>query len=224
MNVIPESPEALEQAMKVLQSGGVVAHATETCYGLACDIRNPEAVAKLFEIKKRPQDMPVSALFASIEQAKEYTEWSERAQELADEQLPGPLTIILPLKEAILRGTSLCHGEEPLSASEGVSRTIHSEVPQDDNPATQLKRLYPTPEGGTTIGIRISSYPFAQRLVETFGSPLTTTSANIHGEPNPYDIKNISRCDLSIDSGLLEAKKSSTVISLLGENDQILRS
>lgn len=76
-----------------------MAHATETCYGFACDLSNPEAVAKLFAIKERASDQPVSALFPSIERAKKYVEWNDRAEGLAQSHLPGPLTLILPLRK-----------------------------------------------------------------------------------------------------------------------------
>ncbi len=98
MKVIPFSNQAIADALTVLQNGGVVAHATETCYGLACDLSNPDAVTKLFAIKQRPESQPVSALFASVDEAKKYVEWNDRAEELAAQYLPGPLTLILPLR------------------------------------------------------------------------------------------------------------------------------
>lgn len=88
----------LDQALSTLNDAGIVAHATETCYGLACDLTNPDAVQRLFDAKKRPYDMPVSALFASLEQATQYLEWNELADQLARDHLPGPLTIILRQK------------------------------------------------------------------------------------------------------------------------------
>ena len=96
LHILPESPASLEEALLVLRLGGIVIHATETCYGLACDLRNPEAVQRLFTVKQRPENQPVSALFSSIEEAKKYVEWNDRAEVLAKEFLPGPLTLILP--------------------------------------------------------------------------------------------------------------------------------
>lgn len=96
MPAILFSEQAIREAVDVLHNGGVVAHATETCYGLACDLANPDAVARLFAVKRRPGDHPVSALFASIAQAKEHVIWNERAEALLP-YLPGPLTLILPL-------------------------------------------------------------------------------------------------------------------------------
>jgi len=102
MRTVRVSPEATEEALHILAAGGVVAHATETCYGFACDLTNPAAVEKLFAIKNRPADQPVSALFPSIEEAKKYVEWNDRAEALAAKHLPGPLTLILPLHKDAL--------------------------------------------------------------------------------------------------------------------------
>ncbi|MFH0769774.1 MAG: L-threonylcarbamoyladenylate synthase [Candidatus Peregrinibacteria bacterium] len=96
MQVLPLSAQAIAQALNILNEGGIVAHATETCYGFACDLTNPEAVQKLFLLKKRPFDQPVSALFPSVAEAKKYVEWNDEAEKLAREFLPGPLTLILP--------------------------------------------------------------------------------------------------------------------------------
>lgn len=187
MRILPVTDEALREAISILQEGGVVAHATETCYGLACDLQNPDAVAKLFQIKERPYDKPVSGLFSSVEDAKEYVEWNDEAEELATKHLPGPLTIILHLYEP--------------------------------------KRFFVTPRGGKTIGVRVSSHPLAMALAKEFGSPISTTSANIHNKPNPYTVADILMQmrenkimpDLILDSGTLPHVLPSTVIDLSGD-------
>ena len=99
MRIIPADDEGIRLAVRIIEDGGVVAHATETCYGLACDLRNIDAVEKLFAIKERPPHQPVSALFSSIDEAKKYVEWNEKAEELAQKYLPGPLTVILRMRE-----------------------------------------------------------------------------------------------------------------------------
>ena len=99
MQVIPaSSPDALTRAVSQLRAGGLVIHATETCYGIACDLQNPVAVRKLFHDKRRPDHQLVSALFASPEAAAEYVEISPKARELMSAHLPGPLTLVLPRK------------------------------------------------------------------------------------------------------------------------------
>lgn len=199
MKVIPFSDDALAEAVHILKSGGVVAHATETCYGLACDLSNPDAVAKLFAIKQRPESQPVSALFASVDDAKKYVEWNERAEELAVQHLPGPLTLILPMR---------------------------SDVPTMLYPSLAAR----SSQLAATLGIRVSSSPVAQALVSTYGSPISTTSANIHGQPNPYSAEDMitqfanqpAQPDLIIDSGMLPPTPPSTIVDLT-KNEQTHR-
>jgi len=198
--VLPPSPQAIDQALNILSSGGIVAHATETCYGFACDLTNPAAVEKLFAIKNRPADQPVSALFPSIKEAKKYVSWNDRAEGLAQSHLPGPLTLILPIKKT---------AREKLFVV----------------PITHPQSLIPT------IAIRISSHPLAMELATRFSRPLSTTSANVHGEPNPYSAQEVERQfaamafqpDLIIDSGILPPTPPSTVIDLSSGEKRTLR-
>ncbi len=190
MEIIPYSNDALRKACLMLREGRVIAHATETCYGFACDLSNPDAVARLFALKKRPTDQPVSALFASLDQVKDYVEWSDRAEELAQQHLPGPLTLILPLR------------------------------------ANTPTHIFSVPQGEkSTIGVRFSSHVHAQTLVQTFGTPLSTTSVNIHGKPNTYSTRDIVEQfaheewepDLILNGGSLPITPPSTVINLTSE-------
>jgi L-threonylcarbamoyladenylate synthase len=190
MNTLPASEEGTRQALETLRTGGVVAHATETCYGLACDLQNPEAVNRLFAIKQRSDDQPVSALFKDIEQAQAFLEWNEEASQIAAGNLPGPLTIILKLRH-------------------DAPHMLHV-VPITNNQSL------------ITIGTRVSSHPTARALVEQFGSPLSTTSANIHGQPNTFSPEDIRKQfadaghkpDLILDDGALEPTDASTVVDV----------
>ena len=195
MYVIKSNEDWLPKALDILQNGGCIAHATETCYGFACDLSNQKAVANIFKVKQRPEDMPISALFSSVEEAKKYVEWNSRAQELAEEELPGPLTLILP----ILNESSI--------------------------------QLFPTPSGSETIGIRVSPNAIALKLAQAWGKPLSTTSANLHGKPNPYRAEDIleqfegqpNAPDLIIDSGNLPMNTPSTILNLSDGNESVLR-
>jgi len=190
-----KSPD-IGAAVEALRAGSIVAYPTETCYGLAVDVSNSAAVAKLFALKQRPADMPVSVLFASVVQAKEYVEWNERAEKLAEDNLPGPLTIILPSKTDT---------PTPLH----VTATLKAQ-------SSKLK----------TIGIRVSTHPIAQALVTAFGKPISTTSANIHGEPNTYSTEELVsqlQPDLVLDSGELHKNEPSKVVDLSDDKAKILR-
>ncbi|MCB9024938.1 MAG: threonylcarbamoyl-AMP synthase [Bdellovibrionaceae bacterium] len=91
-----------DQAIEILNRGGVVAIPTETVYGLAAQIDKPEALKKIFQTKERPFFDPLIVHVYSAQQAKDYCdEWPPVAQILADNFWPGPLTLVLPKNEKI---------------------------------------------------------------------------------------------------------------------------
>jgi len=92
----------LKRAAELLRQGEVVALPTETVYGLAANALNPEAVAKIYELKGRPAFNPIIVHVCGIEMAHECVrEWPPLAQKLADSFWPGPLTLVLPRSEQI---------------------------------------------------------------------------------------------------------------------------
>lgn len=77
--------------------GGLVAFPTETVYGLGCDALNPDAAAKVFEAKQRPQFDPLIVHIADRRQLdRVVTTLTTTAQQLIDQFWPGPLTLVLP--------------------------------------------------------------------------------------------------------------------------------
>jgi L-threonylcarbamoyladenylate synthase len=91
----------LKEEAAVLRGGGVAMHPTETCYGLAADIFNQEALKKLYKIKKMRADKPVSIMVRSLKEAQKYAWFNRIALKLAKKFWPGPLTLILPRKKAL---------------------------------------------------------------------------------------------------------------------------
>ncbi|MFA7685423.1 MAG: L-threonylcarbamoyladenylate synthase [Candidatus Gracilibacteria bacterium] len=89
---------AVRGAVEVLKNAGIVMHPTETCYGLAVDVFNEKALEKLYKVKGMDRNKPLSILVDSLEMAKKYGEFSEKALELANKYWPGPLAIIVPRK------------------------------------------------------------------------------------------------------------------------------
>lgn len=86
----------LAEAVRLLQSGELVAFPTETVYGLGADAANPEAVARIFAAKGRPADHP---LIVHLAGAGHLDQWArnipQEAWDLAEAFWPGPLTLIL---------------------------------------------------------------------------------------------------------------------------------
>src|SRR5262245_19545798 len=92
----------LMRAAELLRQGEVVALPTETVYGLAANALNPEAVARIYEVKGRPAFNPIIVHVCGIDMARECVrEWPLSAQKLADSFWPGPLTLVLPRSDRI---------------------------------------------------------------------------------------------------------------------------
>jgi L-threonylcarbamoyladenylate synthase len=93
---------AIEQAASVLASGGVVAFPTETVYGLGADAFNARAVARIFEIKRRPRFDPLIVHVAKKEWVFDVAEHvPPQAVKMIDRFWPGPLTIILKKQSCV---------------------------------------------------------------------------------------------------------------------------
>jgi len=86
----------VRRAAQILRAGGLVAFPTETVYGLGADASSEKAVARLYEVKRRPADHPVIVHFQKPHHAFRWARdlpWA--AAELAERFWPGPLTLIL---------------------------------------------------------------------------------------------------------------------------------
>jgi L-threonylcarbamoyladenylate synthase len=107
MRVIKVDPVApserkIKEAAGVIKEGGLVAFPTETVYGVGANALNEEAVKKLFEIKKRPPDKPLSLLIGRKEDLGQYVEeLPEVARALIEVFWPGPLTVVLKASSLI---------------------------------------------------------------------------------------------------------------------------
>lgn len=87
----------LARAVELLRAGAVIGLPTETVYGLAADIAQPEAVRSVFSIKGRPSGHPLIVHLLDESWLGRYcTGELARARRLAQAFWPGPLTMILP--------------------------------------------------------------------------------------------------------------------------------
>ncbi len=97
-----DSNDKYADAARLLIDGQVVGIPTETVYGLAGNAYSPEAVARIFEAKGRPQDNPLIVHISKFEEIYDLvSEVPEKAKQLADAFWPGPLTIILPKSDKV---------------------------------------------------------------------------------------------------------------------------
>ena len=102
-----DQPETAFEAAEYIKNGELVALPTETVYGLGADGLNPQAVAKIFAAKGRPQDNPLILHLSCKEEMERYCHSiPDSAYALAEKFWPGPLTIVLPAKPIVPQCTT----------------------------------------------------------------------------------------------------------------------
>lgn len=161
--------EEIKKMLDVLRKGGVILYPTDTVWGLGCDATDPEAVARIYEIKKRSDSKSLVLLADNMDMVCRYVrEVPEMAVQLVEVN-DKPMTIIYP---------GAIEGERP---SDG-------KFPKADRHALAFNTVA---EDGS-VGIRIPMSDFCRTLVAGLGRPIVSTSANISGEPAPKDFAGIS--------------------------------
>lgn len=97
--LLPFSDETIAEAARLILAGEPVAVPTETVYGLAADATNAQAVARIYEAKGRPSFNPLIVHVPDLSAAQRIGEFGQEALGLAREHWPGPLTLVVPLRE-----------------------------------------------------------------------------------------------------------------------------
>lgn len=160
----------IQKAVEVLRQGGVILYPTDTVWGIGCDATNPEAVAKVYVIKKREDSKSLVLLASDMDMicryVKEIPEMAVQLVEVNDK----PMTIIYP------------------GAVVGPAPAADCALPKADRHCLAFNTVA---EDGT-VGIRVPMMDFCQQLVAKFGRPIVSTSANISGEPTPKKYAEIS--------------------------------
>lgn len=86
----------MAEAAEIIKRGGLVAVPTETVYGLAANAMSEAAVQRIFEVKGRPENKPLSILVGDASAVGQYSVNAPKAAySLAERFWPGPLTIVL---------------------------------------------------------------------------------------------------------------------------------
>lgn len=157
--------EEIQKALEVLRKGGIILYPTDTVWGIGCDATDPEAVAKIYEIKRREDSKSLVLLASDMDMicryVKEIPEMAVQLVEVNDK----PMTIIYP---GAVAGT------------------------QSDKASRNCLAYNTVAEDGT-VGIRVPMMEFCQQLVSRFGRPIVSTSANISGEATPKKYAEISQ-------------------------------
>jgi L-threonylcarbamoyladenylate synthase len=99
MSIRTATDDAIEDAVRLLSAGNLVAFPTETVYGLGADATSEEAVAAVFTAKGRPRFNPLISHLADADSARRIARFDDRAERLAETFWPGPLSLVLPRAE-----------------------------------------------------------------------------------------------------------------------------
>ena len=89
---------AIQEAVEVLNSGGVIIYPTDTLYGLGANVMNESAVKKTFQIKKRSLAKPMPLIIKNIVWAKGLAHINKRQEDMLEKIWPGKVTVVMAKK------------------------------------------------------------------------------------------------------------------------------
>jgi L-threonylcarbamoyladenylate synthase len=96
-----KTKEEIENIKKMILDGKIIICGTDTLYGLCANALDENAVKKVYEIKRRDLNKPISIFLKDKEDIEKYAYINDISKKIIDKFLPGPLTIILKKKETI---------------------------------------------------------------------------------------------------------------------------
>ncbi len=91
----------VKKAADILKSGGIVVYPTETVYGIGANIFSEDALKKVFSIKERQKDKPISVAVSNFKMMYELAHISGKEELFIRKLLPGPVTVLLKKKKAV---------------------------------------------------------------------------------------------------------------------------
>lgn len=173
----------LTETLDVLEKGGVVLMPSDTCYGLSAKALSHESVKKIASIKQQSVDKPISVFLGNKEMLWDFVEKDPIIEEFIELYWPGPVTLILPLKNS-----------------------------------------------DEFIGFRLPDHGLMKVLSNRLNSLIYTSSANMHGKPEAYNVDQFfdqfeirPNIDLVLDAGTVDFRPPSLVLKFLDNQFVVLR-
>ncbi|MCK4846125.1 MAG: threonylcarbamoyl-AMP synthase [Deltaproteobacteria bacterium] len=176
MTITIKADEALDAAVETIKSGGIVAYPTETVFGLAVDPFNTTAVKKLFDLKGRSDNNPISLIVNDIEVVEDLVEEiPPLAEKLMKEFWPGPLTIIFKAKATLPKAITAGTGKVGLRVS---SSGAAMRLAREAGSAITATSANPTGKPAATTATQVRDYFGDDIDVIIDGGRLTDTTAS----------------------------------------------
>jgi tRNA threonylcarbamoyl adenosine modification protein (Sua5/YciO/YrdC/YwlC family) len=157
--LLPASEDHVTDAVAALNRGDVIALPTDTLYGLAAAAGNAAAVQQLRAIKQRAPSAPFAVTVADVEDVQRYCVTEQLPQGLLRALLPGPVTVLLPLRP----DADLAQGVLQPNNSSSSSNTAAAAA------------------AGPVVGVRVVPNEFVRGVCRQLGGGIALTSANLSG-------------------------------------------
>ena len=93
----------IKKSVEIIENGGIIVFPTDTVYGIGCNPYDVNAVKKIYQIKSREKIKSLPVLASSIEIVKQISTIDEFTEKIIKKYWPGPLTLILKLKDKNLK-------------------------------------------------------------------------------------------------------------------------
>jgi L-threonylcarbamoyladenylate synthase len=183
----------IEEAVRVLEEGGVVAAATESVFGLLADATNPKAIDRLLSLKPRGADKGQPLMVPSVEVWSGIVlEVPPMAERLARAFWPGRMTLVLPVRPGAV---------DPRVVLDG---TVAVREP-GASPAARLVAAFGRPVTATSAN--------------SPGEPPASTVAQL----TAYFPSAIERGELSVLDGVAPGGAVSTIVAVRGDRYHVVR-
>lgn len=181
--------ESLQLAAQIINSGGVIVVPTDTVYGVACDPFNEAAVAKIYQLKRRPRTKALQILMSSVSDLEKLGLY-----------LPNPLDV---LAEKFLPG-----GYSPIARAKKDSVATRL--------ATLCKADESSEQSQATQGVRVPDCPELMKILRVTG-PLAASSANRSGNESADSVEEAfaafgDEIPLYLNAGPTRSHVASTVV------------
>lgn len=187
--------ESLQLAAQIINAGGVIVVPTDTVYGVACDPFNEDAVAKIYQLKRRPRTKALQILMSSVSDLEKLGLY-----------LPSPLDV---LAEKFLPG-----GYSPIARAkkDSVATRLATLCKADEN--NEQNKI----QAEATQGVRVPDCPELMKILRVTG-PLAASSSNRSGNESADSVEEAfeafgDEIPLYLNAGPTRSHVASTVVGV----------
>lgn len=185
--------ESLQLAAQIINAGGVIVVPTDTVYGVACDPFNEDAVAKIYQLKRRPRTKALQILMSSVSDLEKLGLY-----------LPSPLDV---LAEKFLPG-----GYSPIARAKKDSVATRLATLCKADESSEQNKI----QAEATQGVRVPDCPELMQILRVTG-PLAASSANRSGNESADSVEEAvaafgDEIPLYLNAGPTRSHVASTVV------------